>query len=816
MKKLSKSTLIPAVMILLAGFQAFGSGAKLRMVLPVSDQDSVVISPADTVRIPDSLEFKDPFKFKYYYAIKDTVRLSEVRDSLMEAGDSLELAKLDSLYIKDSTEVAKWKFALWYNSLSRRERKAYDYEQSLPAKIAAVDSILARKDSIRQHKDSVKENTPRILETYVFPDSLLYKRLLTWTHDRKFNDVKLEELDTTYNYHFYDYPFYQKDVNATYLGVVGSAVQSYNWFKRSEEENVSFYSPYQDYSYTPETLPMFNTKTPYTELAYWGTLFTNRKKEESDIRILTTQNITPALNLTLGYLRFGGNGILKNEATDNRTALIAGNYTGKKYLMHAGFIYNKMGRTENGGAIDDSGEGFNWIRDTTVDAREIDVNLSDASNLIKKHTVFLDQSYRIPLSFLHNIGHKKDTLVVKDKGDSLDRDVTTAFIGHASEYSVFRKIYKDEIGATDVNGRNLYFNKFYINPFESNDSLRVMRLENKLFIRLQPWKEDGIVSKLDVGLGDKLLNYYTFRPESYISGPQNVSRNSVYAYAGVKGQYEKYFLWDADGKYTFVGSEINDFGIHANLQANIYPFRKHKDSPMSFGVHFKTDLKEPDYYQQHLYTNHHKWDNEFSKISTTRIEGSIEIPHWKLKLEAGYALLANNIYYDSLSVVRQNTTAMSVFSTYLYKDFQIWKFHLDNKLLLQLSSNQEVLPLPLLAANLKYYFQFDVVKKVMQMQLGANVWFTTNWYSPAYSPALGQFYNQRETKYGTTPYIDVFANIQWKRACVFVKCVNAGMGWPMESADYFSAHHYIRPTRTVRVGVFWPFYVQNASKSKKK
>ena len=75
--------------------------------------------------------------------------------------------------------------------------------------------------------------------------------------------------------------------------------------------------------------------------------------------------------------------------------------------------------------------------------------------------------------------------------------------------------------------------------------MRVMRIENKVFIRLQPWKSDGIVSKLDVGLGDKLLNYYSFRPLGYLNGPTNIIQNSLYLYAGANGQYDKYMRWDA-------------------------------------------------------------------------------------------------------------------------------------------------------------------------------------------------------------------------------------------------------------------------------
>ncbi len=796
-----------------------------------------VLHVRDTLTIPDSLQYTDPFKYKYYLAIKDTTQKNHVRDSLMAIPDSAELAKFDSLYIDDSTAVAKWRHAVWYNSLSKKERKKYDYEQALPAKIHRMDSILARKDSIKAVKDSITENTPRILETYVVPDSMFYRRILTWTHDRNFNEPKFFDLDTSYNYHFYDYPFYQKDQEVSYLGMAGSAVQSYNWFKRTKEDNVFFYTPYQVYSYSPETLPQFNTKTPYTELAYWGTLFSNTNKEESNIKILTTQNITPSLNLTLEYDHFGGKGLLQKEATDNRTAVVGTNYIGKRYLMHAGYIYNKVGRSENGGAVDQKGS-FNWIRDmrdtTLKDVREIPIHLSDANSLIKKHTFFLDQSYRIPFNFLSNTKEKRaekafrdslyaagDSLAIAEyegylaqkasAADSMVTDVTTAFIGHSSEYSSFRHIYKDNISVNDAN-RDFYQNYFY-NPTKSADSLHVMRLENKVYLRLQPWKADGVVSKLDVGIGDKLLGYYDFTSDSYLGAKSSLYKNSLYVYAGAQGQYKKYLHWDADGKYTFLGNELNDFGVNANVELNFYPFRRHKDSPLSLTAHFETSLTEPDYYEQHIHTNHFRWDNDFSKTSVTKVQAGLEIPRWKLRADFGYGLLSNNLYYGTDWMIHQNTEPMSVITASLRKDLTFWKIHLDNQALLQFSSNKEVMPLPLLSLNLKYYIQLDIVKKVMQMQIGLNGWYNTKWNAPAWNPALGVFCNQDEAQYGNRPYVDAFVNIQWKRACIFVKCVNVNMGWPWDDADYFSAHHYIKPVRTVKVGIFWPFYLQPSSTS---
>ena len=799
-----------------------------------------VISPADTIVVPESLKFEDPIRYKYYIALKDSVVRFELRDSLSNAGDTLELARLDSLYHKDSTDIAQAKFNAWYSSLSRMERKKYDAQQALPALLAAANRKLEIKDSIKAHKDSVREATPRVLDTYVIPDSMHYKRIITWKHERDFNSIhSLRDMasDTSYNYNFYDYPFYREDLDAAWLGVSGSPAQLYDYFNRKEEANAVFYTPYLIWGYSPETLPQYNTKTPYTELAYYGTLFANQEKEESNIRILTTQNITPELNLTLEYRRFGGNGMLKREDTDNRNFVAATNYIGKKYLMHAGFIYNKVERSENGGIIDEM-----WIRDTTVDSREIDVYLRDANNLIKRKTFYLDQTYRIPFTFIDKLRGLKERRMERAVRDSImasgdstaiaayleaekakaeadlaaaaedptsaDSDGTTAFIGHSSEYSEFRKIYTDEIKSDDEFGREFYHDRFYINPTKSADSMRVMRLENKVFIRLQPWKEDGIVSKLDVGIGDKLANYYSFRPLTYLQGSTNVIQNSVYVYAGANGQYKKYLAWDAKGKYNFLGHEINDFGIEGNLAFSAYPFRKDRKSPMTLKVHFETSLKEPDYYQQYLYTNHYKWDNNFSKISTTKLEASLSIPRWDMAASFGYALLSNNIYYDNTGIVQQNTTPMSVMTAVLQKNFHVWKLHFDHRAMLQLSSNQNVMPLPLGTLNFRYYLEFDVVKEAMKMQIGANGTYNTKWYAPAYNPVLGVFHNQNVREYGNCPYIDAFINIQWKKASIFIKMVNINMGWPNDSADYFSAAGYIAPQRAIKFGITWPFWVR--------
>lgn len=709
--------------------------------------------------------------------IEDEFSFVEMRDSLLgRTVDSIFRAA----FVRDSLIKDSIAFRHWFDSLPKREQKKWYIENvKIPQQIHKADSIQARKDSIQAVKDSITETTPRILETTFLPDSLYYKRILRMKQDIRFGDITVEKHDTSFNYWYYDYPFMREDVNGTWQGVAGSAVQPYTFHKRQEEENAIFFTPYRSWTYTPSSVPMYNTKTPYTELAYWGTLIAGKNKEEINLRLLTTQNITPALNITFELNKYGsGSQMMKqNNAVYNMG--LTTNYLGKRYEMHAGWLHDKYTNTENGGFRDNM-----WIRDTTVDSREIEVNLAKAENIIQRNTLFINHSLRIPFG-----------------SDSL----TTAFIGHTTEWNQYNKYYSDNI--TDDFGRRFYNNTFLINSGQSADTMKVMRLDNKLYLRLQPWKDDFFISKIDVGIGDKLLNHYDCLNDS-TAYSRKVYQNNVYAYAGARGSAGRYFNWDAIGQLYFAGYQAGDFSVDANANVNFYPFRRHRKSPLSLGAHFHTDLTSPDYYEQRILTNHYRWDNNFKRKSTTRISATVDIPAWKLDAEVAYTMLANNIYYDTLSIVRQHEAPMSVISATLHKDFVIWKFHLDNRLSLQFSSDQAAVPVPLLALNLRYYFQFNVVKNILQMQIGANALFNTAWKMPGFNPNLGVFFNQNKETYGNCPYIDVFVNMQWKRACIFIKLENANQGWPKDyGKDYFSAHQYIHTQRVVKFGIYWPFYV---------
>ena len=76
--------------------------------------------------------------------------------------------------------------------------------------------------------------------------------------------------------------------------------------------------------------------------------------------------------------------------------------------------------------------------------------------------------------------------------------------------------------------------------------------------------------------------------------------------------------------------------------------------------------------------------------------------------------------------------------------------------------------------------------------------------------------NQPLVATSTSDKFDVFVNVQWKRACIFIKYQNAGVGWPLLHPDYFSADRYIVTQNGMdglKFGVFWPFYTQPRNRS---
>ncbi|MFR4025893.1 MAG: putative porin [Alistipes indistinctus] len=82
---------------------------------------------------------------------------------------------------------------------------------------------------------------------------------------------------------------------------------------------------------------------------------------------------------------------------------------------------------------------------------------------------------------------------------------------------------------------------------------------------------------------------------------------------------------------------------------------------------------------------------------------------------------------------------------YAKKDFRIGGLHLNHRVLLQFSTVlRRLSPVPLASVYLSYFYEFNVVKGVLRLQIGLDGRYNTKYAGFGYNPAIGQFYNQRE------------------------------------------------------------------------
>ena len=645
---------------------------------------------------------------------------------------------------------------------------------------------------------NVKKRRPRRpLESYYFSDSVRALYNWKWFLDRDYNRVRIEPLDTTLADWRIDYVFYRKGVGDMALGGLGQSSQPMNWFDRRQDKDFTFGRSYDAYTARLDNVPFYNAKRPYTNAMY---LESGQKRyREEHFELVHSQNIDPSTSANISYKARSTMGQYDWQRTKNHALSLGVAHTGKRYSIHAAFIYNYISARENGGAV-----GKWAIADTAFEMPSgVPMRLasSKAENTYRNIGGFIKQAIAIPLQR------------VTEYDFSL-ADIPAVYIGHQIEYNRWTKSYSDvraqytnDRGDHDENGGYIstthdYYTDWFINPTTTRDSISESILSNKLFVQVQPWDRNGIVSTIDGGVGVDLHTYSYLRLEDYLAGRlTRDKRTSWYIYGSTGGMIKRYADWGVDVKYYPSGYRGGDLSVGANITLRAFI----NERPLILSGRFRQELRTPGYWQQNLFSNHYAWFNSFGKESETRFDVNFSVPSIALEVGAWQGVLSNTIYYGSDSRPQQNKGAVSITSLYARKDFRIAGLHLDHRALVQITSNERVLPVPIFSAFLSYYYEFWLVRNVLRVQIGVDGRFNTSYYAPGYNPALSVFYNQREVKVGNYPYLDVFISAKWKRMRILLKLQHLNQNL-FGNGEYFQTALYPLNPRMFKLGLSWSFY----------
>ena len=630
------------------------------------------------------------------------------------------------------------------------------------------------------------------LESYFFSDSVRALPNFKWNIDPYANRVEIKGLDTMLRDWHIDYPYLQDGVGDVYLGNLGGATIPQNYFERPQDFDFQMAEAFSGYLYRMDNVDFYNVKKPFTLFTYLNA--GQKRYLEENFRITHAQNISPSTGVNIDYKSRGTRGIYTWQRARVKDLSVAFSHTGKRYSVHAGYIYNSVDARENGGIVGD------WaVVDTVFELpSNVPVKLQDAQNKIRNNTFYLVQSFGIPL-----IGLTEEDFTMGDR--------PAVYIGHAIEYSrMYRKytdthagtIYTDERDESGGETQYEYYENWFIDPEQTLDSTFESRLSNRVFIQLQPWNRNGVIGVIDGGVGLDNHRYYNFSFDEYVTGKRRtVSKTSYYVYGSIDGKIKRYVDWGGDFKLYPSGYRGGDFEIGADIALRAFI----RNRPITLSGRFSNVTRSPSYWQENYFSNHYAWFTPLKKENETRFEVALTAPDYALEIGAWHGIASDKIYLDSLCNMSQSTSAVNVTGLYARKDFRIGGLHLDNRVLLQWSTDQKVIPAPKLSVVLSYYYEFNIVKNVLRMQIGLDGRYNSKYYAFGYNPSLAAFYNQREQKIGGYPMIDAFVSAKWKRMRILVKLQHANYDL-FGSRTYFSALHYPLNTRVLKFGFSWGFY----------
>ena len=605
-------------------------------------------------------------------------------------------------------------------------------------------------------------------------------------------------------------------INGEYnhLGSMGTPRQTRIFFNRPTSTTFDFLQPYDHFYTTPDRFIFTDTKSPYTNLTYHSS--GNKVDGDDHIRAYFTTNAGKKFGVGFLFDYLYARGRYDKQSTSLINFSLFSFYRSDRYNYHLLASRYRMKQRENGGITDDryitrpeetDGGGNN------MGTADIPVKLDATWSRNEVYDIYFTHNY--------NWGYDRETLLADTTTSATDTlavandSVVTEFVKvarltHTADVSFLRHEY--------INYRlpsNYYADTFL--PHDSVDNTNDLSIDNRVALSLcegfKRWAFADITAFAEHRYDRYLL------PDTAVGSPREFNNiyneHSLFVGGEIASTQGKHIRYRAEGETAILGGELGAFSLDGNIDCNFKLGKR--DINISARAFMKNN--RPSFYYRHYHSEHFWWDNNLAKEFKTRIEGSIEIPFTRTRLDAKLENVKNYTYIANHSIlapnrkdylnrfnVEQENGNIQVFAAALKQDFKFGILNLNTEVTYQYSSNQAVLPLPTLNAYANIFLKFTIAK-VLHTELGADAWYFTKYYAPEYMPALGQFVQQNQAnrvEIGNYPVATVYANFQLKQTRFYVKYyhVNKGLG----SSNYFTTPHHPLTPSVLWFGLSCKFY----------
>lgn len=581
-------------------------------------------------------------------------------------------------------------------------------------------------------------------------------------------------IDTTLDgLHNYNYIFKQSIAN-TYLANFPSPYESDIFIRRAPEEDFYILSNIRAYLFKPVDAILFNTTTPYTQLNYYSG--GGKGKNETFLDIWHTQNITPFWNAGFRYNLISSDGRYMNQKSKAYNFSVFSSYEKDRWMINFFLNQNNGHFNENGGIADKK-----FIRDTTLNAENVPVNLSNVKNTYRNFNFYTLLQY--------NIGRKKETARSKDTlrtypakalFSATIEDNIHRFKENGINFDFFPNTYLDSTSNVDFQGNHVYnfSTKFVVNEHPKYKYL------------------PGIYAGLDF----KHLDYTERTGLDSTHAQKTEKYSGTWLTGGIFNVDDSaWFNFDANAKLCLLGEYIGNFEIQGFIKQY---FDKNKNNYLKADALIQS--KAANHFFSRYVGNHDIWETDFKAVKTMSIEGRYVNEKLRTELGIGWTNLIDYIYFDTTAMPQQTSKAIMILTAWGKQKFKAGHFYFDQTLYFQQSTEKDILSLPALSLYSHNYYENTFFNKVLKFIIGIDLFYNTKFYADNYSPSTMQFYNQRKEKTGGYPKLDIFLNMRIKRADFFLKYEH--LNYYFTNGEYFSALDYPINPAMFKFGLKWNFF----------
>lgn len=505
----------------------------------------------------------------------------------------------------------------------------------------------------------------------------------------------------------------------------------------------------------------FDTWTPFTRLYY-----VQGPKELQVFHAMHSRNITPHWNFTLLYRGYVSDGFYMNQAVKNKNLSMTTRYTTRngRYKLFASALKNDFRSGENGGITNDS----LFQQYTTRNKTGTQVRLNSARQDFSEWDFSVLQIFNLT---------KKDTSpeATKFGYDHLS-------IQHQIKYN--ESIYKYSDNLTSDTG---YYREIFIDSAVTADRFTEHKLSNFLQFNYNwNFKINKFVSKKN------FLRTGLFHETGSVTGDTIEEKfNNIGAFLKTKITLIPDIDLFADMNYILAGDNRNDYAFSEGINLG----------PVKAGMHHSS--KSPGYIQEHMFSNHLKWKNDFEPVVSNGFFVKLPLNRQSI-VNVNFVTLKNYIYFsDSIKPVQENDK-IRVLSGELFLFNKLGHFRFVNRLFYQYCSEQQLFRLPdWIVENISFY-ENSFFKDVLKIQVGFDVRFINGYEAWSRYAPYNIMYAGIEEKLPYTITLDLFLNANVKRMNFFLKYENVNYGYPRDY-NYLLPHYPAEP-RAFRFGLSWMFF----------